>query len=119
MAEFVRKSRKNKVETSDPEVEKLQKPDGGRSLEFLELKVEGKCLEQVPKASTELPWQLERLISAACADALSQGTVKLTSGIVPDLKLYVLGWGCSYFISDRTEAERRLWEAHRAWQSTN
>lgn len=119
MAEFVRKSRKNKVDISDPEVEKLEKPDEGQSLEFLESKAEDKCSEQVPKSPPELPWELKRLVSAACADALPQEMVKLTSGIVYDLKLYVLGWGCSYFISDRTEAERRLWEAYRAWHGAN
>ncbi len=66
-----------------------------------------------------LPWQLERLISAACADALPQGTVTLPSGLVPDLNRYVLGWGCSYLVSDRIEAEKRLWEAYRAWQGVN
>ncbi len=79
------------------------------------------ALEVVHSVGTvpRLPWQLERLVSAACADALPKDTTKLTAGIVPDLNRYVLGWGCSYLVSDRTEAERRLWEAHRAWQGVN
>ncbi len=117
MAEFVRKSRKNKVETSDPEVEKLQKPDGGRSLEFLESKAEGKCLEQVPKTLTELPQELKRLVSAASSGVLPE-MVMLAAGLVTNFTLYVLGWNASYSVGDRAEAERRLWEAHRAWEDT-
>lgn len=71
---------------------------------------------EVARSETRLPWQLERLVSAACADVLPKDMTKLSSGLVPDLNRYVLGWGCTYLVSDRTEAERRLWEAHRAWQ---
>lgn len=71
-----------------------------------------------PDALPRLPRQLERLVSAACADVLPE-TVMLSSGFVNDLNRYVLGWGCSYLIGDRTEAERRLWEAHRVWQGVN
>lgn len=72
-----------------------------------------------PDTPPRLSWQLERLISAACADVLPQSTVTLSSGLVPDLNRYVLGWGCSYLTSDRSEAERRLWEAYRSWQGVN
>ena len=72
-----------------------------------------------PDTLPRLPWQLERLISAACADVLPKGTVTLSSGLVTDLGRYVLVWGCSYIIGDRTEAARRLWEAYRAWQGVN
>ena len=77
--------------------------------------------EVAPTAETapRLPWQLERLISAACADVLPQNTVTLPSGLVPDLGRYVLGWGCSYLTGDRVEAERRLWEVYRIWQGVN
>ena len=71
--------------------------------------------DSVPRLS----WQLERLVSAACADALPKGTANLPSGLVPDLNRYVMGWGCSFLISDRTESERRLWEVYGAWQGTN
>lgn len=83
--------------------------------------VSAPALEVARNVGTEprLPWQLERLVSAACGDVLPQGTVKLTSGLVPDLSRYVLGWGCSYLVGDRAEAERRLWEAHRAWKGVN
>ena len=66
-----------------------------------------------------LPWELERLASTARADALPQGIVKLSSGLVPDLNRYVSSWVSSYVTSDCTEAERRLWEAHRALQGMN
>ena len=72
-----------------------------------------------PDTLPRLPWQLERLISAACADVLPQSTVTLPSGLVPDLGRYVLGWGCSYLTGDRVEAERRLWEVYRIWQGVN
>lgn len=119
MAEFVMKSRKKETDTPDLELEKLEKPTKSESFEFLESKVEEIHSEKIVDALPCLPWQLERLISAACGDVLPQGTVNLTSGLVPDLGRYVLGWGCSYLTGDRTEAERRLWEAHWAWQSVS
>lgn len=74
-----------------------------------------------PDAETlpRLPWQLERLISAACADVLPKDPVMLSSGLVTDLGRYVLAWGCSYLVSDRVEAERRLWQVYRARQVVN
>lgn len=72
-----------------------------------------------PDAPPRLPWQLERLISAACADVLPKDTVTLPSGIVPDLGRYTLAWGCAYLVSDRAEAKRRLWQVYRAWQVVN
>ncbi len=66
-----------------------------------------------------LPWQLERLISAACADVLPKDPVMLSSGLVTDLGRYVLAWGCAYLVSDRIEAERRLWQVYRVWQRVN
>jgi hypothetical protein len=71
-----------------------------------------------PDTLPRLSWQLERLISAACADVLPE-TVMLSSGLVTDLGRYVRAWGCSYLVSDRVEAERRLWEAHRTWKEPN
>lgn len=65
-----------------------------------------------------LPWQLERLVSAASSGVLPE-TVMLATGLVTDLNRYVLGWAASYLVGDRAEAERRLWEAHRAWQGAN
>jgi hypothetical protein len=65
-----------------------------------------------------LPWQLERLISAACADVLPE-TVVLPSGLVTDLGRYVRAWGCTYLVSDCQEAERRLWQVYRAWKEPN
>lgn len=79
------------------------------------------ALEVAPSAGIlpRLPWQLERLISAACADVLPKDTTTLPDGLVPDLNRYVLAWGCSYLVSDRVEAERRLWQVYRAWQGVN
>lgn len=135
MAEFVLKSRKSEMTAPDFALEKLEKPGDSKLFEFFESKVKdirpekssetpknstAPALEIVTKdAAPRLPWQLKRLISAACADVLPKDTAKLTAGIVPDLNRYVLGWGCAYLVSDRIEAERRLWEAHRAWKGVN
>ena len=105
------------VKEKSPETPKNAPDKTDKSLE----PVAAPAPEVAPSAETapRLPWQLERLISAACADALPQGTVTLPSGFVTDLNRYVLGWGCSYLVSDRAEAERRLWQAHRAWKGVN
>lgn len=60
-----------------------------------------------------LPWQLERLLSAAASNVL---TVELPG--VPDVPRYALAWGCAYLTGDRSEALSRLWQVYRAWQST-
>lgn len=72
-----------------------------------------------PDTLPRLPWQLERLVSAAASGVLPAGTVTLSAGLVPDLNRYVLGWGCAYLVSDRAEAERRLWQVYRTGQGTN
>lgn len=71
------------------------------------------ALGRIPR----LPWQLERLVSAASTGVLPE-TVMLSAGLIPDLNRYVLGWGCSYLVSDRTEAERRLWQVYEVWKGT-
>lgn len=119
MAEFVLKSRKNETNTHDFGLEKLEKPDDGQSLEFFESKVDDILPEKTADTLRRLPWQLERLVSAACADVLPNDPVMLSSGLVPNLNRYVLAWGCSYLVSDRLEAERRLWQVYRAWQGVN
>lgn len=119
MAEFVLKSRKNETDTYDFEVEKLEKPDDGQSLEFLESKADDILSEKTAETLPRLPWQLERLVSAAASGVLPDGTVMLSAGPVPDLGRYVLGWGCAYLVSDRGEAERRLWQVYRAWRGVN
>jgi hypothetical protein len=72
-----------------------------------------------PDSVPKLPWQLERLLSAANSGQLPQGMQHLESGLVFDLSAYALACGASYLIGDREEALRRLWQAHRAWQGTN
>lgn len=119
MAEFVLKSRKNETDTHDFGLEKLEKPDDGQSLEFLELKVDDILPEKTADTIPRLPWQLERLISAAASGVLPDGTVMLASGLVPDLGRYTLGWAAAYLVGDRAEAKRRLWQVYRAWQVVN
>lgn len=72
-----------------------------------------------PDAVPRLPPQLERLLAAASAGSLPAGTVTLEAGLVTDLSSYTLAWGAAYLIGDQTEALRRLWQAHRAWQGVN
>lgn len=71
-----------------------------------------------PQGVPRLPWQLERLVSAACSDALPKGMTALVSGNVPDLAAYVLACASSYLVgtSDRNTALTKLWAAHQAWQ---
>ncbi|MDQ3398470.1 MAG: hypothetical protein M3511_12025 [Deinococcota bacterium] len=66
----------------------------------------------MPDSVPRLPWQLERLISAA-----SSGCLEATVPGVPDVGRYTLAWAASYLTSDRDEALRRLWEVHKAWSS--
>jgi hypothetical protein len=73
-----------------------------------------------PDSITRLPWQLERLVSAAGSDNLPTGTVTLAPGqFVPDLGRYTLAWAAAYLTGDRDEAQARLWQAYRAWQGVN
>lgn len=65
-----------------------------------------------------LPWQLERLVSAATNDQLPKGMVKLEAGLVSDLNTYVLAWSASYLLGGSDEALTRLWQARKAWQGT-
>ena len=69
-----------------------------------------------PDTLPRLPWQLERLVSAASSDLLPKEPVMLPSGLVPDLNRYALAWAASYLIGDRQEALSRLWQVRRAWQ---
>jgi hypothetical protein len=67
-----------------------------------------------------LPWQLERLLSAAASDVLPKGMQHVQGlGLVIDLGTYTLACAAAYLTGDRDEALRRLWYVHRAWQGTN
>ncbi len=67
-----------------------------------------------PDSLPRLPWQLERLVSAASSDNLEAAVPG-----VPDVNRYVMGWACSYLTGDREESLKRLWAVHRAWQGVN
>ena len=74
------------------------------------LSVEMLCentLDTLPR----LPWQLERLVSAASCNAL-----ELELRGVPDPNRYTLAWAAAYLTGDRDEALSRLWQVRRAWQ---
>lgn len=63
-----------------------------------------------------LPWQLERLISAASSDLLPKDPLMLPSGLIPDPNRYTLALAASYLTGDRQAALSRLWQVRRAWQ---
>lgn len=69
-----------------------------------------------PDTVPRLPWQLERLVSAAACNQLPKDPVMLVSGLVPNLNRYTLGWAAAYLVSDRQEALSRLWQVRRVWQ---
>ena len=69
-------------------------------------------------AVPRLPWQLEGLLRAANSDVLPRGMTHLESGLVFDLRVYVLASAASYLLGDRDAALTRLWQAHRKWQET-
>jgi TubC N-terminal docking domain len=59
-----------------------------------------------------LPWQLERLVTAAGSGALH---IQFTG--VPDPSRYVTAWALTYFTSSqRDEAMKHLWEVYGQWQ---
>ena len=61
-----------------------------------------------------LPWQLERLVTAASSGALSVSVQG-----VPDTTRYVQAWACEYLASSqRDEPLRRLWEVYEQWQQS-
>ena len=88
----------NKI-ISEPTVRKVQTPSP---------QPESKTLER-------LPWELERLVSAASNGILPSGSFKLESGTVPDLERYVLAWTGAYILGDTVQALSRLWEAQKVW----
>lgn len=65
-----------------------------------------------PQTLPCLPWQLERLLSAAASSVLH-----CEMRGVPDVNSYVLAWGASYLTGDRDEALRRLWQVYAACQA--
>lgn len=71
----------------------------------------GVTLPTKPDTLPRLPWQLERLLSAASSGVLTAGLPG-----VPDVPDYTLSLGCSYLVGDRDEATRRLWQVYEAWQ---
>lgn len=60
-----------------------------------------------------LPWQLERLLTAASSHALS-----FTMPGIPDANRYTAAWACAYLAGDRDEALKRLWQVYEAWQGS-
>ena len=112
-----------KTETTKPRAE--NKPEL-KEVSQLSRKVDDRTDESLEPATLlspdivpRLPWKLERLVSAAACNQLPQGTIKLPSGLVPDLNRYTLGWAAAYLTGDRQEALSRLWQVRRVWQGEN
>lgn len=70
-------------------------------------------IEHLSRTLPRLPWQLERLLSAAAS-----GVLRCELRGVQDVSCYTLAWGCSYLTGDRNEALRRLWELYEAWKKS-
>jgi hypothetical protein len=78
-------------------------------------------LEHLTTANTgtleRLPWQLESLIRAATSDTLLSGSIRLESGLIPDLSRHTLAWAAAYLTGgDREDCLGRLWTVWRYWQ---
>ena len=86
-------------------------------LEILESLEKGFSPLNKTRTLERLPWELERLVSAASNGVLPSGTFKLESGLTPDLERFVSGWACSYLTGDTAHGLSRLWEAHTAWKT--
>lgn len=68
------------------------------------------------KTIDRLPWELERLLSAAENERLPSGTAMLEGGLIPDLNRYTLAWGCAYLRGSVADALPRLWVVWEFWQ---
>ena len=53
--------------------------------------------------SSVLPWQLEGLVEAA-----SSGLLRFGITGIPDTNRYVMSWGCTYLVSDKTGSSKTL-----------
>jgi hypothetical protein len=60
-----------------------------------------------------LPWQLERLVSAAASNLLSDVPIR---GVV-NTNHYVMAWGCAYLAGAHKQALERLWHVHNVWNA--
>jgi len=69
-----------------------------------------------PDSIPRLPWQLERLISAAGSNQLPKDRVTLSNGLIHDMNPYTLAVAAAYLVGDRQAALSRLWELRRVWQ---
>ena len=77
------RSRKNETDTHDFEVEKLEKPDDGQSLEFLESKAVGIRLEK----KTPIPPEVRALYRLYKTGALKGVPLSLPGVHIPDLEV--------------------------------
>ena len=82
--------------------------------------IQGVAIPSGPDTIPRLPWQLERLLSAANSGQLPQGKQYVQGlGLVFDLGTFTLACAASYLVGDRDAALERLWQVHRSWQGVN
>jgi hypothetical protein len=109
-ADFRKEQKKEKVSDA-PKYEAPKTPKRSEA----DAKVSGVPLGAAPTDTLpRLPWQLERLVSAASSDNLDAAMPG-----VHDLNRYTMAWAAAYLTGDRDEALARLWAVHRAWQELN
>jgi hypothetical protein len=96
-----------------PELREAIKEHKAELLSLLEPQTPGASPERKP--IPPLPWQLERLVSAAASRLLPTGAVPLPGGFVPDLGRYVLACLAGH-CTGAPEAIERLWDAYHAWR---
>ena len=105
--------------TANPELEpELLEAVRTHKPRFLQIlgKPETPSTELTARVLPRLPWELERLVSAAGNATLPDGSIYTPKGIITNLNLYVLAWAAAYLTGATEDARTHLWEAWYAWQ---
>jgi hypothetical protein len=103
--------------TANPELEpELLEAVRAHKPRFLQLLTKAHAPSTDTRVMPRLPWELERLVSAAGNATLPDGSIYTPKGIITNLNLYVLAWAAAYLTGATEDARTHLWEAWYAWQ---
>ncbi len=103
--------------TADPKLEdELLEAVRTHKPRFLQILTKVHAPSTDTRVMARLPWELERLVSAAGNATLPDGSIYTPKGIITNLNLYVLAWAAAYLTGATEDARTHLWEAWYAWQ---